>query len=1094
MANNVFKVDNGLTVSGGDLRVVNANAVDLRANTSVTGDASVSANLAVTGNTSLARTTISGNFLPNANGRVIGDTTLTFDTHTGNNIVYGRLNPVSNGIPLGTSSTQWDVNARDVIAANSIVVAGVVTINSLGVSATTTNANNVYGLTTTGIVVRTGAAAGNTRTITAGDSTITVTNGDGVSGNPTISVPLNAGLFSNTQGLFVNASAVTNGVLPVLYGGTGQTTRTNAFVNLANSVSVNTTTGFAYSYILSTDNAGNYLWAVPNPPPDTASNILSKLLTVDGSSSNLDADLLDGYNTSTSDTGSTVAVRTAEGYLYSSYFNQTAAAETPTIGNVIVTNTTDGFYRKISNTSFISGLSLSTQAYADGRAATAYSNAVSYTNTANTSVANYAASVAGTAYTNATVFAANATNIINGTLAEARLPYRMDQSVRTTDTVTFGNMTVSGNLTVSGTTTYINTQTLNIGDNIITLNADHSGAPSQNAGFEVNRGSSTTVSFLWDEANLRWTLGAQNLVAGTFIGALNGNANTATTWQTARTLTIGSTGKSVDGGGNVSWSLGEIGAAAVNQTMHIGTTAVAINRPSAGLSLTGVSIDGNAGSVTNGVYTNSSYSDPTWLTLSKSKVGLGNVDNTADANKSVNYASSAGNADTVDSQHFGYTNTSDSPTYLWATNVSGTNFLAARANISVNYASSAGNASTVTNGVYTTSSYSDPSWLTISKTKVGLSNVTNDAQVTTTYNTSLNSDSRNSRGVTRLYRRDSDTDYSVQTYYDGTYWRLYGYVGDTSHADTRVGYADIATSVSSYLTPGNYLTGTAFNGSAAITWGVDSTSLNVASKVVNRDSSGNFAAGTITATLNGNASTATSATSATSATTAGSVTNALTAGTGLTSAGTYNGSAARTFSLASGVITSPGTYSSGISAITVDTYGRVTAVTGSASYLTSVTVTAGSGLTGGGSGSSLTLNVGAGSYITVAADSVAVDATTTATASKVAARDASGDLYANDFQATSDARLKTDIVAIQNALDTIEKINGVKFKWNELATNPDKDKIQVGVIAQEVEAVVPEIVNTNDDGYKSVSYDKLVPLLIQAVKELSEKVKKLEGK
>ena len=78
MANNVFKVDNGLTVSGGDLRVVNANAVDLRANTSVTGDASVSANLAVTGNTSLARTTISGNFLPNANGRVIGDTTSTF--------------------------------------------------------------------------------------------------------------------------------------------------------------------------------------------------------------------------------------------------------------------------------------------------------------------------------------------------------------------------------------------------------------------------------------------------------------------------------------------------------------------------------------------------------------------------------------------------------------------------------------------------------------------------------------------------------------------------------------------------------------------------------------------------------------------------------------------------------------------------------------------------------------------------------------------------------------------------------------------------------------------------------------------------------
>lgn len=55
------------------------------------------------------------------------------------------------------------------------------------------------------------------------------------------------------------------------------------------------------------------------------------------------------------------------------------------------------------------------------------------------------------------------------------------------------------------------------------------------------------------------------------------------------------------------------------------------------------SIDGNAATVSNGVYTTGSYSDPSWLTLSKSKVGLGNVDNTADANKSVNYASSAYN-------------------------------------------------------------------------------------------------------------------------------------------------------------------------------------------------------------------------------------------------------------------------------------------------------------------------------------------------------------------------------------------------------------------------------------------------------------------
>jgi hypothetical protein len=61
-----------------------------------------------------------------------------------------------------------------------------------------------------------------------------------------------------------------------------------------------------------------------------------------------------------------------------------------------------------------------------------------------------------------------------------------------------------------------------------------------------------------------------------------------------------------------------------------------------GNATTSSSTTGNAATVTNGVYTTGSYSDPTWLTLSKSKVGLGNVDNTADANKSVNYATSAG--------------------------------------------------------------------------------------------------------------------------------------------------------------------------------------------------------------------------------------------------------------------------------------------------------------------------------------------------------------------------------------------------------------------------------------------------------------------
>lgn len=70
----------------------------------------------------------------------------------------------------------------------------------------------------------------------------------------------------------------------------------------------------------------------------------------------------------------------------------------------------------------------------------------------------------------------NATNITTGTLPEAQLPYRMNQDVRSSDTVTFGNITVTGNLTVSGTTVTVNANNLNIEDNMIYLNSGGANA------------------------------------------------------------------------------------------------------------------------------------------------------------------------------------------------------------------------------------------------------------------------------------------------------------------------------------------------------------------------------------------------------------------------------------------------------------------------------------------------------------------------------------------------------------------------------------------------------------------------------------------
>jgi hypothetical protein len=70
-----------------------------------------------------------------------------------------------------------------------------------------------------------------------------------------------------------------------------------------------------------------------------------------------------------------------------------------------------------------------------------------------------------------------------------------------------GNTTITGNLTVSGTTTTVNSNTVNIGDNIIVLNSDETGAASQNAGFEVERGTDANVQFIWNEGNDAWDMG-----------------------------------------------------------------------------------------------------------------------------------------------------------------------------------------------------------------------------------------------------------------------------------------------------------------------------------------------------------------------------------------------------------------------------------------------------------------------------------------------------------------------------------------------------------------------------------------------------------
>ena len=97
----------------------------------------------------------------------------------------------------------------------------------------------------------------------------------------------------------------------------------------------------------------------------------------------------------------------------------------------------------------------------------------------------------------------------------------------------------------------------------------------------------------------------------------------------------------------------------------------------------------------------------------------------------------------------------------------------------------------------------------------------------------------------------------------------------------------------------------------------------------------------------------------------------------------------------------------------------------------------------------------------------------------------SGNLYAGGTLLSSDRRFKKDIITVDNALDKVLKLRGVYYYWRQ-KDFPNKnfdDKLELGLIAQEVETIIPEVVGESADGYKGVEYSKLVALLVEAIKE-----------
>jgi hypothetical protein len=215
-------------------------------------------------------------------------------------------------------------------------------------------------------------------------------------------------------------------------------------------------------------------------------------------------------------------------------------------------------------------------------------------------------------------------------------------------------------------------------------------------------------------------------------------------------------------------------------------------------------------------------------------------------------------------------------------------------------------------------------------------------------------------------------------------------------------------------------------------------------------------------------------------------------------------------------------------------YNNGTNVVDAVTHLTSLTLATALPVASGGTGSTTATfsgeNITSLNASSISSGTIA-NARTTATnangASTIVARDASGNFVAHDIQFdsfgvgtaasgvsgeiratnnvtafyTSDRKFKTNIQSIPNALAKVSEIGGKTFDWTDDYINDHGGedgyflkKNDFGVIAQDVQAVFPIAVRAKPDGTLAVDYEKLCALAFQAIKELSDKVKALEGK
>jgi hypothetical protein len=765
------------------------------------------------------------------------------------------------------------------------------------------------------------------------------------------------------------------------------------------------------------------------------------------------------------------------------------------------------------------------------------------------------------------------------------------QAVGTSDNVTFNDLTVSGNLIVSGTTTTVNSNTVTVADNILLLNSDWTGAASQNAGIEIERGDDTNVLLQWNETSDKWqftnngvtyyplaantddlaegstnlyhtttrartalsassatgisynsgtgtfslssipnssltnssvTIGSTSVALGatettlagltsvtstSFVGALTGNADTATSagkWTTSRTITLG---------GDLTGSVSIDGSAGVTLTATIAANSVALGTDTTGNYMadvsagTGISISHTAGegsTATIGI-------DSTVATLT----GTQTLTNKSLSDSTTYFIDETDATKKLQFQLSGIT-TATTRT-LTVPDASGTVALTSN-----NLSAFAATTSAQLAGVISDETGSGALVFANSPTLVTPALGT-PSSVTLTNATGLPVSGITASTTTAL----------------GVGSIELGHATDTTIARSAAGVITVEGVVVPTISSTNTLTNKSLSDST--TYFIDETDgtkkmqfqLSGITTATTRtltvpDATGTLAltsnnlgafAATTSAQLAGVISDETGSGALVFATSPTLVTPSIGAATGTSLTTTGGGVLARAAATQDGVeirgraggtgnwevIITPTTLTADRTLTLPDVTGTVV-TTGDTGTVTN-TMLAGSIANAKLTNSSVTvgttaISLGASSTTLAGLTSVTstgFTGTLTGTATGLAGTPniTVGTITSGAIAATgaitatgeitayfSDANLKTDVAEIEEPITKLMSIRGVTFRPNEKALALGVvDKEEVGVIAQEVEAVLPQLVTDSAfKGYKTVKYDKLTALLIEAVK------------